>query len=246
MIVRLDKGQQASARRQLLTDVVWAICHDTLRLLLHDKKTTLTPVELYLSARNFCDTVLELDDIDEGIDYEMDDLEDEADGMNDALLVTMLATVQMQAMSKLRVGVDFRKIILHIYQRWQDHELFVPLLQGFSRKEEARWLEGKRTNLLEYELREIEVEGGGLLEKTAFVEEQVAVVLTLEPTDIKSFLLILEKLNVSNNHAFDEQILRLYDKLGVQSISITNNHYAEGSNNQVFNGMIKDSSIISK
>ena len=97
------------------------------------------------------------------------------------------------------------------------------------------------------ELHEIETEGGGLEEKTAFVKEQVDVVLKLNnPRITESYLTVLGNLNVSNNHAFDEQILRLYDKLGVQSISITNNHYAEGSNNQVFNGMIKDSSIISK
>ena len=247
MIERLTKEQQASARRELLTDVVWAVCNDTLRQLLRDKKTTLTPVELFLSARNFCDTLLNLTDIDEGIDYEMDDLETEADGTNDAVLVMMLASVQLQAISKRRVGADIRKIILHLYERCEGHDLFFPLLQGFSHKEEARWLEGKRTDLMNYELREIETEGGGLEEKTAFVKEQVDVVLKLNnPRITESYLTVLGNLNVSNNHAFDEQILRLYDKLGVQSISITNNHYAEGSNNQVFNGMIKDSSIISK
>ena len=156
MIVRLDKGQQASARRQLLTDVVWAVCNDTLRQLLRDKKTTLTPVELFLSARNFCDTLLNLTDIDEGIDYEMDDLETEADGTNDAVLVMMLASVQLQAISKRRVGADIPKIILHLYKRCEGHDLFFYLLQGFSHKEEARWLEGKRTDLMNYELHEIE------------------------------------------------------------------------------------------
>lgn len=242
MIVRLDKGQQASARRQLLTDVVWAVCNDTLRQLLRDKKTTLTPVELFLSARNFCDTLLNLTDIDEGIDYEMDDLETEADGTNDAVLVMMLASVQLQAISKRRVGADIPKIILHLYKRCEGHDLFFYLLQGFSHKEEARWLEGKRTDLMEYELREIEQNGGGLKEITSFVEQQVNIAMKLTDTEIKSYLLILEKINIDNHHAFDKQLLKLYDKLGIPRVNI--NNFNQGSKAMVFNGEVNDSTII--
>ena len=242
MIERLTKEQQASARRQLLTDVVWAVCNDTLRQLLRDKKTMLTPVELYLSARNFCDTLLNLTDIDEGIDYEMDDLETEADGTNDAVLVMMLASVQLQAISKRRVGADIRKIILHLYERCEGHDLFFPLLQGFSHKEEARWLEGKRTDLMNYELHEIEQNGGGLKEITSFVEQQVNIAMKLTDTEIKSYLLILEKINIDNHHAFDKQLLKLYDKLGIPRVNI--NNFNQGSKAMVFNGEVNDSTII--
>jgi len=247
MIERLDKEQQAAARRQLLTDVVWAICNDTLRRLQHEGRTQLAPVEVFMSARAFCDTLLALPDIDEGIEYEMDDLESEAAGTDDAMLVVMLASVQLQAISRRHVSANIAQIILHLYKRYGSHDLFLPLLQGFSHKEEARWLEGKRTDLMNYELRDIERNGGGKEEKTAFVQEQVDVVLELNnPKITESCLTVLGNLNIKHNHSFDGQILRLYEKLGVPKISITNNHYAEGSNNQVFNGMIKDSSIISK
>ena len=247
MIKKLDKEQQAAARRQLLTDVVWAICNDTLRRLLHEGRTQLAPVEVFMSARAFCDTLLALPDIDEGIEYEMDDLEAEAAAKDDAMLVVMLASVQLQAIGRRHVGANIPKIILRLYERYGSHDLFLPLLQGFSHKEEARWLEGKRTDLMNYELLEIEMNGGGTEEKTAFVQEQVDVVLELNnPKITESCLTVLGNLNIKHNHAFDGQILRLYEKLGVPKISITNNHYAEGSNNQVFNGMIKDSSIISK
>ena len=151
MIVRLDKGQQATARRQLLTNVVWAISNSTLRRLQIEGQTNLAPVEVFLSARRFCDTILGLSDIDEGIDYEMDDLEDEAGRGNDAMLVMMLATALLQARSKLQGGTDFKKIILHIYERWNDHELFLPLLGLFADKE-AALLESKRIDLYTYEL----------------------------------------------------------------------------------------------
>ena len=157
MIVRLDKGQQAMARRQLLTNVVWAISNSTLRRLQIEGQTTLAPVEVFLSARRFCDTILDLSDIDEGIDYEMDDLEDEAEGENDAMVVMMLATALLQAQSKLQGGTDYKKIILRIYERWNDHELFLPLLEQFAAKEEAL-LESRKIDLYTYELKCIDID----------------------------------------------------------------------------------------
>ncbi len=109
MIVRLDKRQQPAARHQLLTNVVWVISNGALRQLQHEGKTNLAPVEVFLSAHWFCDTILGLSDIDEGIDYEMDDLEDEADGDNDAMLVMMVATALLQARSKRQGGTQRHK-----------------------------------------------------------------------------------------------------------------------------------------
>lgn len=157
MMVRLDKRQQSEARHQLLTNVVWAICNDTLRRLQHEGRTNLAPVEVFLSARWFCDTILGLSDIDEGIDYEMDDLEGEAEGENDAMLVMMLATALLQAQGKRQGSTDCKKIILRIYERWNDRELFVPLLGLFADKE-AALLESRRIDLYTYELNSLEKE----------------------------------------------------------------------------------------
>lgn len=222
MIERLTKEQQASARRQLLTDVVWAVCNDTLRQLHRDRRTTLTPVEIYLSARHFCDCLLNLTDIDEGIEYEMDDLETEAEGTDDAILVMMLASVQLQAISKRRVGADIPKIIRYIYERCESHALFFPLLQGFSHKEEARWLEGKRIDLMKYELREIEKEGGGSMEIKQFLDSLVDCSDKFDPETIKGNLLFLNRYNIDHQHAFDKEILSLFEKLGIKSTLLMN------------------------
>ena len=115
MIVRLEKEQQKSARRQLLADYVYIISHDALRKMRQDGHTELLPVELFLSAQEFCETLLALPDVIEGLDDEIDDLEDEAEGENDAMLIMALATAQLQARSKKCVGIDIRKIIFHIF-----------------------------------------------------------------------------------------------------------------------------------
>lgn len=235
MIVRLDKQQQPATRRQLLKDVVWAITNDTLRRLQREGKTTLAPVEVFLSARLFCDNVLGLSDIDEGIDYEIDDLEDEA-GETDAMLVTMLATALFQAQNKRNDAIDFKPIILRIYERWNDHELFFPLLEQFAEKEE-RWLQGKRFNLLDYEIQEIELDGGGIEEKKRFLDEFVEITLTLTDDEIRGMLLPMYSLNMKYGHAFDEQIIKLFDKLGIPRAEI-HNHFEKDSHCQVFNSSV--------
>lgn len=219
-MVRLDKTQQGAARRQLLSDVVWAITNDTLRRLQQEGKTALAPVELFLSAQQFCDTILSLSNIDEGIDYEMDDLEDEAEGRNDAMLVMMLATAQLQARSKRMVGTDIKKIILHIYERWNDHELFLPLLEQFANKEEALWLQGKRFDLLNYELKEIQLEGGGSEEIRQLFEDMIAYSDKMDQEAIKSILMFLSRYNIDHNHAYDKEVTALFDKYGIKSTTV--------------------------
>ncbi len=220
MIVRLEKEQQSAARHQLLKDVVWAICNDTLRRLQREGQTTLAPVEIFLSARQFCDTVLGLSDIEEGIDYEMDDLEDDATGDDDAMVVMMLATAQLQARSRQQAGTDVRKIILRIYERWNDHELFLPLLEQFADKEEALWLQGKRFDLLNYEMQEIELRGGGSEDIRQLFEDFVGYSDKMPLGTIKELLLFLERYNIDHNHAYDKELLVLFEKLGIKSTTI--------------------------
>lgn len=220
MIVRLEKEQQRVVRHQLLKDVVWAVCNDTLRRLQREGQTTLAPVEVFLSARQFCDTVLGLSDIEEGIDYEMDDLEDEASGGNDAMVVMMLATAQLQAQSKQQGCTDFEKIILHIYERWNDHELFFPLLDQFANKEEALWLQGKRFDLLNYELQEIKLEGGGSEEIRQLFEDMVTCSDKMDSETIRGNLLFLNRYNIDHDHAYDKEVIALFDKFGIKSTTI--------------------------
>ena len=220
MIVRLDKKQQREARHKLLADVVYIICQDTIKGVKRDGKTELEPVEVFLSAKEFCDTVLALPDIDEGIGYEIDDLEEEAEGENDALLILVVATVQLQAMSKSRVGIDFKKIILHIFEHLDGKELLWTLVEQMTDKEEKRCLEGKRTDLLNYELQEIELEGGGSEEIKKLFEDFVEYADKMGGTTIKEMILFLERYNIDHNHAYDKELIALFEKLGIKSTTV--------------------------
>ncbi|MCH5312512.1 MAG: hypothetical protein J1E57_11275 [Prevotella sp.] len=237
MIVRLDKEQEKKTHRQLLNNVVYVISHGALKQMMNDGNTRLTPVEVFLSAQKFCETVLALPDIDEGIDDELDYLEEEAAGENDAMLIMTIGTLQMQALSKQHTGVDFGKIIQGIYGRCGDHKLFLPLMSQFAKKEEARWFEGKKTDLLNYELQEIRLEGGGSKEMKSFVENYVNMTLKLTETEIKSCIMVLSALNQEYGHLFDEYLAMLFDKLGIKPTDI-HNHFNAGSGCNVFTGSV--------
>lgn len=220
MIVRMDKEQQTVARRQLLSDIVWVISNDTLRRWQYDGKTTLVSVEVFMTARRLCDVISGLSDIDEGIDYEIDDLEAEAEGEHDAMLIAVLTALQMTALSKRHVGTDFKRAITHIFERYGDHELFLPLVEQWAKKEEKRWMEGKKTDLLDYELQEIRLEGGGSEEIRSLLESMVAYSDKMDEDSIKGNLLFLCRYNIDHHHAYDKELISLFEKLGIKSTTL--------------------------
>jgi hypothetical protein len=220
MIVRLDKQKQRTVRHQLLGDITYIISHEALKQMQREGHTELSPVEVLLSARNFCDAILKLPDIEEGLDDEIDDLEDEAEGKNDFMLIMSVATVQLQAISKQRVGIDFKKIIFRIFERLDNHELLWPLIEQMTNKEEERWLQGKRFNLLDYEIQEIELTGGGIAEVRNLFENFLNYSDQVDKETIKGNLLLLNLYNIEHNHAYDEVIKAIYAKLGIKSTTL--------------------------
>jgi len=220
MIVRLDKQKQRTVRHQLLGDITYIISHEALKQMQREGHTELSPVEVLLSARNFCDAILKLPDIEEGLDDETDDLEDEAEGKNDFMLIMSVATVQLQAISKQRVGIDYKKIIFRIFERLDNHELLWPLIEQMTNKEEERWLQGKRFNLLDYEIQEIELTGGGIAEVRNLFENFLNYSDQVDKDTIKGNLLLLNLYNIEHNHAYDEVIKAIYAKLGIKSTTL--------------------------
>lgn len=104
MIIHLEKEQLKQARRDLLSDDVYIIFVDALRQYHQEGYTTLAPAELYLSAKYFVGDVLQLPDIIEGIADEMDDIMDEADNKDEAMLIMMVATGVFCAVGKKYKG----------------------------------------------------------------------------------------------------------------------------------------------
>jgi len=224
MIVHLDKEQTKQERRRLLgnNDVVYIIFHDMLKMWQKEGVTTLSPVELFLSAKNFANTLLQLPDVMEGVDDEMDDLEDEAEGENDAMIIMMLASAMLHAVGTHRVGFDSKPVIMAIYGKWCDHQLFFPFMDEGAKKEQARWLVGKKSDLLKYELDEIDKDGDDYLETHNVFATFIAMSKKMDSNTIKELLVVLNKYNIDHGHKYDAEINALYEKLGIKSSTLLN------------------------
>jgi hypothetical protein len=145
-IVHLDKEQTRLQHRRLLANDVYVLFYDHLKQLHKDGKTALSPVEVFLSAENFARLLLSLPNIKEGIDDELDDLEEDAEGKNDAMIISVLAVGIICAQrGNLRASV-WEFVGIHIFTRWDEHPLLAPMLQAAAKKEEARRMEDKKTD----------------------------------------------------------------------------------------------------
>lgn len=210
MIVHLDKEQTRQMRRKLLadnSDIVFVLFHDTLKQLHTDGETQLSAVEAFLSARQFAQTLLSMNEAMEGLEDELDDLEDDAYGKNDAMIISIVACAIIKAFAKAHATSVYDEVVKAILIRWNDHPLFFPMLAGAARKEERRFAENKRNDLLRYELEQAVGDGDG---KQAVRE----IVETANETDvecIKSLLFVLGKLNVAHSNMYDSEYNDLYD-----------------------------------
>ena len=204
MIIHLDKDEIKQARRRLLTDDVFVIFVDALRQFHHEGYTQLAPAELYLSAKSFVEDVLQLPDIMEGITDEMDDILDEADNEDEAMLIFMVAAAIFHAVGKkykaavagdLYRDFDADAVMKVIFQRWIDHPLFLQLLGICAKKEQKRWMEGKKTNLLTCELESMKTDGTTASEARDFLHPFLQQVCAYPDTTIEMVLNPLRDLN---------------------------------------------------
>ena len=208
MIVHLDKEQTRQMRRKLLasdSDIVFVLFHDTLKQLQGEGKTQLSAVEVFLSARRFAQTLLSMGEVMEALEDELDDLEDDAEGENDAMIIGIVACAIIKAYAKAHALPACDEVMMAILMRWNDHPLFFTMLQGAARKEERRFAEDKRNNLLRYELEQAAAEG------EVSVREMVAYAKEMDAESIKVILFMLGKANVDHGNMYDSEDNDLYD-----------------------------------
>lgn len=208
MIVHLDKEQTRQMRRKLLasdSDIVFVLFHDTLKQLQSEGKTQLSAVEVFLSARSFAQTLLSMGEVMEALEDELDDLEDDTEGGNDAMIIGIVACAIIKAYAKAHATSVYDEVVMAILMRWNDHPLFSPMLQGAARKEERRFAEDKRNNLLRYELEQ------AAAESEVSVREMVAYAKEMDAESIKVILFMLGKANVDHGNMYDSEYNDLYD-----------------------------------
>lgn len=221
MIVRLDKEQQKQARRQLLNDVVYILSHDTLKQLQSDGLTLLSPVEVFLSAQEFCKEILALPDMTEGLNDEIEDLKEEAEGKSDAALILVVASLQIHALSKRKIGANYHEVVLKILEYLDGYDQLMPLVEQMARKEESRWMEGKKSDLLNYELQCL-AEDDSIDGQTVVASIVDAASEGLSSDAILSIETVLSEINDRYSHRYQSDLDRLREVRRTKSRSQIN------------------------
>lgn len=212
MIVHLDKEQTRQMRRKLLadnSDIVFILFHDILKQLHNDGETQLSAVEAFLSARQFAQTLLSMNEVMDALEYELDDLEDDADGKNDAMIISIVACAIIKAFAKAHATSVYDKVVKAILIRWNDHPLFFPMLAGAARKEERRFAENKRNDLLRYELEQAAGESEEAVREA--VRSFVDIAKNIGSDATTQLLLVLSRFNDNNGHKYQREVDELYE-----------------------------------
>ena len=231
MITRLDKEQSRKYRRIFLGDIVYITFHDILKAWHKEGHTQLSPVEIALAALGFCKNLLELPDIEEGLEEEMEDLEEEADNEVDAMAIMILASSMLLARSKHHQDLNVANIAQTIMWRWVKQELFFPLMTGGCKKEGERWAQNKQINLMEYELLDIEKNQEGDASIRELIEGIASPTFGKTPETIKESLLYFNKYNIEHNHLYDKSIIKVYQSIeGKASMTV------DGGNTGIMTG----------
>lgn len=216
MIVRLNKEEIKEARRRLLSNDVYAISHDALKAK-NPEYTLLSPAEIYLSATEFVKVVTGLSDIDEGLGDEMDDLLDEATNEDEAMLIMIVAALQLRALSARSLGRDYMPVVQELITRWVDHPYLLDMIGAMSDKEQSRTAAGKKTKLLEYELQALIDEGADAAIVRDVLAYFVGIVGTYDVETIKGNLLLLEQFNIDHGHQYNHEIEQIRKELELRS-----------------------------
>lgn len=243
-IVHLDKEQTRQQRRKLLANDVYVLFCDHLKQLHKNGQTALSPTEIFLSATNFASLLMSLPNIEDGIDDELDDLEEDAESENEAVIISMVATAIMCAVKNRYPNFDYKFAITHIYIRWNDHPLSAPMLQAAARKEETRWMEGKKTDLLTCELREIENNKEGEDAVRELFQYFVGMSEDVGKDTIRDNILILYQYNSDHGNKYKPYIDALYKELRKKNTTQVNIAEQHNSNCQQFMGKMENPNFI--
>ncbi|MGM9838189.1 MAG: hypothetical protein ACI30A_06855 [Paludibacteraceae bacterium] len=216
MIVKLTEEQRRSERRRLLSNDVYVICHDVLKAK-NPEYTCLTPAEIYLSAAEFVQALMKLPDMEEGIEDEADDLIHEASNENEAMLIMVVAAIQLRALTARKIGGDYMQAVRKLIERWINHPYLESLIGALDNKEQRRAADGKRIDLLRYELQAIEENGEGEEITQQIVDEFVEMSCDYDTTCMSNCKNVLEDINRKHGHIYDKAVEQLKKQIATKS-----------------------------
>ena len=213
MIISLTQEQEKKLRDLLIYDRVYKILHDTL-CDMRTEMTDLSQVQIWLAAAKFTDCLLKLPDAEEQLPDEVEDLRKEARDKNDAVLIMTTSICQLSGLHKTEPMADdlIRWLLPHVMR----NPIYRPLLESIDGKEQRMMAKGKSVDFDSYQLKEVEVDDSPSKEAERVIDSIVANLDRVDATAAQNQLLILNLINLQENHRYDKQMLKGFDKLKIK------------------------------
>ena len=204
MIVLLETPEKRrDIRLRLYKDDVFLIAHEAIKSL----KPSLTLEELFASADQFTFFLLENDISDRDImQYEIDSLKAEVSDELSFFLILSLSFVKLSALRETKDNAE--KVARALVGFCQEYDGFTDLLKQLLKKEQERWLDSKRVDLLTYELKCIPKEvpsTDGLTVVNSIVDAS----LDLSVEGMQHIENVLSEVNDQNGHQYQKDLNRL-------------------------------------
>lgn len=216
MIVRYKtKEDKRRARLGFYKDDVFIIVHEAIA----DYDCQLGVEELFASADKFTSYLLANEITDKAaIDFEVEDFDDALKEDGTLFLLLTISFVTLCALRKKNpLAVDVAKALL---PKCREYEDFNHLLEAMDEKETKKRMEGWRANLLAYELKSIKNENLNLRMAKDVVHSIIENAEHYSTSTIESLLNPLRDTNDQYGHAFDDDINRLKEKLGIKTTTL--------------------------
>lgn len=215
IIQQLTPASVRTTRLELYKDPVFLIAHEVVR----PKLQSLDLVTLFVSAQNFAAYLMANGIMDEEfLLYELEDVRSELTEHEDYYMFLSIVFIKLCSVAKFndQAAQTARAIVGYC----NEYDGFCDMLKAMDYKEnklrgenklnylpkgEGSFAEGKRNDLLRFELEHAAAEG-----KEA-VREIVETAKEMDVECIKSILFVLGKLNVAHGNMYDSEYNDLYD-----------------------------------
>lgn len=201
-----------TVRVKLYKDPVFLIAHEAVRPLL--KNTDF--VTLFVSAQNFAAYILNNCIIDKELMlYELEDVKSELKESVDYYMFLTIVFVKLCSVAKFnaQAAQTARAIVGYC----NEYDGFCDMLKAMDNKEHKLRKENRLTGLLKEELLALTPENVGMEQATKVVEAIVDNCMGLTAESIERILLPIMAVNDQYGHAFNAEVDRLKQRLGMKT-----------------------------
>ena len=216
MIIKIDNPiKKREARIRLYKDDVFVIAYEAINKI----NASLSVEELFYTADNLTYFLLSNDIADRDLlQAEVYAIKEELSDNMSSFLVLSLTYIKLGALRKTNNNAE--KIARSLVPFCQEYQEFNDFLKNLFKKEQSRKLEGKRVDLLTYELRSIEniSQDSGV----EIMKNIVDVALGFSVDAMQHVENVISETNDKLNHRYDNELQRLREARKKKSESFLN------------------------